>query len=505
MYLVINLGLKSIRGIVFDVNANQLFSSSREVSTMLYNQRVEQDANEWKIKLDSILYEISNIDSLKKKIKFITSTTSSSCVYGVDNFGTPLTEVIMVSDKRAILESEEIGSMIKKENPNSLLSCPASSMIPKALWYKRNNLEVFDNIKYWFGAGEFINHYFTSKFFTDPLNASKSLYENKGYLKNIINKVGIDINTLVEVEDIGYDVSVSNNLIKEYNFNQNCKYILTTYDAICAVIGSNDVDKNTACDVSGTVTSLRILSDKGLSKTKGTIFSQELLGFNKHLIGSSNNLGGGIIEWLKQAFYNQNFKNVYSTMETNAMKSLVGAHGVVFLPYLLGERSPFKNHNSRGVFFGMDRSTSINEFSRAAFESTAYVTRDLLDLIVLNGVEVDSINVSGGLARIDLINQIKADVTNKRVKQIQNFESTAVGSLILLLISIGEYKSISEASSNIIKVKKIYNPSKEKYKVYNEFFDFYKELNKVMYPMYEKHLKLKSKTESYMFKNLRNL
>ena len=505
MYLVINLGLKSIRGIVFDLNTNQLYSTSREINSLLIGDRVEQDPSEWKDKLDSILDEISKKDSLRNKIQFITSTTSSSCIYGVNNYGSPLTNVMMVSDKRAMAEADEIGLLLKKEYTDSLLSCPASSLIPKALWYKKNNIKIFDNIKYWLGAGEFINHYFTSEFFTDPLNASKALYENNEYLNNVISKAGIDTNTLVKVQDIGYDLPVTKKLNQTYNFHSKCKYILTTYDAICAVIGSNDTEKNSACDVSGTVTSLRSLSNCGLNKIKGTILSQELIGFNKHLIGSSNNLGGGIVEWLKQVFYNQNFKNVYSTMENNARKSSVGAHGVVFLPYLLGERSPSKNPKSKGVFFGMDRSSSINEFTRAAFESTAYVTRDLLELIVLNGIEIDSISVSGGLARIDLINQIKADVTNKRVKLIDNFESTAVGSLILLLISIGEYKSINEACSKIIKVKKIYNPSNENHHIYNDFFNFYKELNEQMSPIYEKHINLRVKTQSLIVKNLRNL
>jgi sugar (pentulose or hexulose) kinase len=505
MYLVINLGLKSIRGIVFNENGKQLYSSSRAVYSKLIDDKIEQDAIEWEDKLESILQEIASIDSLNNKIEYITSTTSSSCIYGVDENRNPLTKVMMVSDKRASFEAEEIYAIIKKENKDSGLSCPASSIIPKALWYKRNKLEAFKNVKHWIGAGEFLNYYFTGEFFTDSLNASKGLYENGAYLKTVIDKVGLDIKTLPEVKDIGFELPVSSKIRKGFNFPLNCKYVLTTYDAICAVIGSFDGEENTACDVSGTVTSVRVLSDYGLEKTNGTILSQKLGNYDKYLIGASNNLGGGIIEWLKQAFYNEKDKNVYYIMENNAHEISMGAHGILFLPYMLGERSPFKSPNARGVFFGIDRSSTIKEFSRAVFESTAFVSNDLLQLIISNGLEIDSMSVSGGLARFDLINQIKADVTNKRIKVIENFESTAVGAFILLMVGLNKYSSIEEAASKIIKIRKIINPSESNHKIYSEFFDFYKKLNKQLLPIYNDHLHLRKHIQSFSSETISNL
>lgn len=506
MYLVINLGLKSIRGIVFNENGKQLFSSSRAVYSKLIDDKVEQDATEWGDKLDSILQDIASIDSLNNKIEYITSTTSSSCIFGANNEGNPLTKVMMVSDKRASKEAEEIEHVIRKKNSNSKLNCPASSIIPKALWYKRNKPKTFENIKYWMGAGEFLNYYFTGEIFTDSLNASKGLYENGGYLENVIVSVGLDITTLPKVKDIGSEFSVVNSVKKTCNFASNCKYVLTTYDAICAVIGSYDGEKNTACDVSGTVTSVRVLSNSGLSEAhKGSILSQQLGSFNKYLIGASNNLGGGIIEWLKQAFYDEKDKNVYYIMENNAHEIPLGANGIILLPYMLGERSPFKSPNARGVFFGIDRSSTIKEFSRAAFEATAYVSNDLLQLITSNDVQIDSMSVSGGLARFDLINQIKADVTNKKIKVIENFESTAVGAFILLMVSLKKFDSIEAAASKIIKVRKIINPSTENHSIYSEFFDFYKKLNEQLLPMYNEHLHLKKQIQSFSSETISNL
>ena len=115
MYLIINLGLKSIRGIIFNKDGQQIFSSSRAVHSKLIEDKVEQDTDEWKAKLESILEEISTSEIISNNIEYITSTTSSSCIYGIDKNGNPITKVMMVSDKRAVAEAKEIGSILKQE------------------------------------------------------------------------------------------------------------------------------------------------------------------------------------------------------------------------------------------------------------------------------------------------------------------------------------------------------------------------------------------------------
>lgn len=505
MYLIINLGLKSIRGIVFNDEGMQVYVTSKPVFSKLFDNRVEQDASEWKSKLEDILQEIGAIDYLRDKIEYITATTSSSCVYGMNKDGIPVTKVMMVSDKRAFSEAEYLEKVVSSKMPKEHIKCPASSIIPKALWFKNNKPVIFEKVNYWMGAGEFLNHYFTGEVFTDSLNASKGLYHNGGYLDDVLSQVELDKATLPQVFEIGTSFSLSKQMLNKYGFKSKCKYILTTYDAICAVIGSFDGDPKTACDVSGTVTSVRVLSKNGLDNKTGPILSQKLGNHENYLIGSSNNLGGGIIEWLKQAFYDENDKNVYYIMENNAHQVSMGSHGIVFLPYMLGERAPFKSSNARGTFFGIDRASSIKEFSRAVFESTAYVSNDLLQLIIANGIAIESMSVSGGLARFDLINQIKADVTNKRIKVIENFESTSVGAFILLLVSLKRFDSVEEASSSIIRIRKIINPSEANHKIYKDFFEFYKSLNTGLLPIYDEHLKIRNKVQSLSSETISNL
>lgn len=506
-YLVVNLGLKSIRIIVFDEEGTQIYAKAKPVFSNLKDSKVEQNAIEWETNLIELLNELKQT-RLAKDIKYITSTTSSSCIYGVDDIGKPTTPVMMVSDKRAVNQVDKIIHLESFKQNSEVFSykCSTSSTIPKICWYKDNEPQIYENTHKWLGASEFIHYFFTKEFITDPLNAGKAFHNGKEYDGQILSNLEVDTNVLPNVVEIGTQFEIPNNISSQYGIADDCKFVVTTYDAICAVIGSYDGSNNTACDVSGTVTSVRVLTDETIKKNSSSLVLSQELGFeNKRLIGASNNMGGGIMEWYKQAFYEENDKNVYYTMENHAHSSSVGANGILFLPYLLGERAPFKAPSAKATFFGVSRSTKIQDFARSVFEATAFVTNDLLNLSQDAGLEIDSLSVSGGLAQFDLVNQIKADVTNKQVKVLENFESTSVGAFILLALSINKYSSLLEASQSAVKVRKIINPTEKNHLIYKSYFKLFKDLNESLLEKYNEHAVLLKQIESYGANTLSNL
>jgi sugar (pentulose or hexulose) kinase len=488
MYLVINLGLKSIRGIVFDLEGEQIFSTSYPIHTALSENRVEQDANEWLSCLQKIMTDISNESNFSSQITHITCTASSSCFLGLDSKFQPITKVIMVSDKRAAIEVSEINEAIEINNiDRERITNSTSCAIPKILWFKKNDATTFRKVKYWLGACEFIGQYFMGEVVTDTVNATKSLYNGNNYETQLIERLDLDPKTLPKVVEIGTVLRVKNAIAKMFKLNASCQYIVTTYDAICAVIGSSISSDSNACDVSGTVTSVRILSDFSVQQSSESLLVQPLTSLQKFSVGSSNNLGGGIIEWLKQSFFESEGNDVYFEMENKAQQSPIGSRGIVFLPYLLGERSPFIANNASGSFFGISRRSNLKDFTRAVFEAAAYITRDLLDLIERAGIQVNSISVSGGLSRFDTINQIKADVCNKPVHVISNFESTSTGAFVLMALATRKFNSLEEAISKVVKIRKTIYPSKRNNQIYDQCFGLYKQLNQQLLPMYDLH------------------
>jgi len=512
MYLIANLGLKSIRIIVFDDSALVVYSDSLPVHTTLKNERVEQDVLEWKSLLFRLLDDLKAKTELIGKIKFITTTASSSCVFGYDNKMKVVTKALMVSDKRSTNEVSFIKSnrTFTAADIKESIFCKESSNVPKLLWFKNNKLSVFKKIKYWLGANEFLNYEFTGELFTDSLNASKSFFSDtaKKYHEDVLLDLSISPSLFVNVKPMGSSFNLKHQLIKHYKFNKDCKYVLTTYDAICAVIGSLSGDDGNVCDVSGTVTSVRTLVNQNtvIKSKDSVILKQDIPLINKTMIGCSNNLGGGIIEWYKQAFFDNSIdQDFYVEIEGESLRSSPGANGLIFLPFLLGERAPFIDNNIKATFFGINRDSKREDFTRAVFESTAFVTNDLIRLIRNEGVNVKSLSVSGGLARFDTISQIKADVTGLPIKVLNNFESTSLGALILMRVSLNQFKSINNAVEKLVSVRKTIYPNNVNVEIYAESYNLYREMTKYTLNIGPSHSKLLKKLEKYTSTSIRNL
>ena len=281
------------------------------------------------------------------------------------------------------------------------------------------------------------------------------------------------------------------------------KIVVTSYDAICSFIGSGVSNEGEASDVSGTVTVFRTLSKKNdLSNSRRvylTLFDQG----NFNIIGGSNNLGGGLIEWVKQCYYMKE-DYPYEVMEKEAGESDLGARGIIFLPYLLGERAPIWNDNARGVFFGLERMHTRKDMTRAVFESTAFIDRTIMDAIGETSAEVKSVRVSGGLARVKLISEIKADVIGKEVKVLSEFETTASGAAMMVLNG-QENISFSDLASNFAKIRTIINPDMENHKKYNELYELFKETYTTSEPLFDKRMQILSTIRSHRETQIENL
>lgn len=511
MILVLNLGLKSVRAIVFDDKGKKLKSASKPVHTLLRGDFVEQDPEEWWQKSIEVIREATLERDIRKSIDFITVTSSSSCLVPINSAGRAVMNCIMVSDKRAIPQAEKLRKMpdfkMLQTVSNNFVAQP-SFMIPKILWLKENEPELFSQTKYFLASNDFLVYRITGNICTDVLNAEKFYYDldQKTYPADLLNEIGIPENSLPPVQHIGFEVGEINSQFKSLTGlpeGKEIKVYLSTYDAICAFFGSGVSEEGEGCDVSGTVSSLRVLSKIKPALIKEGIFTQYEPTNKVYIVGGSNNLGGGLIEWTKQCFY-QDERYPYEVMEKEAMESLPGARGIIFLPYLLGERAPLWNTSARGVFFGLERLHNRKDFTRAIFESAGFSIRHLMEVIESQNIDVSSVRFSGGLSRIKFIGQLKADVLGKEVHLLDEFETTSLGAYFLTGLSTGLFSSMEEAKQ-IVKVREVILPDPERHEIYSQFYEMYKEIYERLEPIYEKRQNLMDHTYFQKIERIENL
>lgn len=470
--LVLNMGLKSIRSIVFDDHGRKLAQANEPLVSVIKGDEITQNPNEWWEKAVQVINQTIEDRFIRDSVRFMTVTASSACLVPVSKEGTPLYDAIMVSDKRAIKESQQIAQMREFEEvrQSTGLESDPYLMLPKILWMKHNEPDVYANTHKFLSPNDFLMAQLTGNYVTDELNAQKYHYDTKTdcFPQTLLDKLGIRESTLPEVSSPGTRLGVLRSPIKAlFGFKQDVEVYLSTYDAICAFIGSGPKKNGDACDVSGTVTSLRTFANHKVSDSR--ILNTPINSLNANIVGGSNNLGGGLIEWVKQCYY-MNEKYPYEIMEKDAKESIIGANGLIFLPYLMGERAPLWDPDARGVFFGIERTHTRKNMTRAVFESTGFCTRSLVEAIEENDIQIDRIRVSGGLTRIPFISQLKADILGKEVVVVDEFETTALGAALIVGLGAGRYQSIYEATSSSVKDRMVIIPNEENHRIYNEIY-----------------------------------
>ena len=485
--------MKSIRSIIFDSEGNKLASASIPIETLLKGETVTQIPEEWWEKACKVIKE-TVADAGSIVIDYLTVTSSSSCLVCVNGNGESLMPCMMVSDKRAKEESRFISSLsaFAKVKKQTMLDSDPSLMLPKALWIKKHEADIYNKTYKFLSPNDYLMTKFTGRYVTDYMNAYKWHYDTKmkQYPMTLLKEIGISETMLPEVTAPGeYIGKVTAKAAEQTGLSRETKVVISTYDAMCSFVGSGVIHEGESSDVSGTVTVFRAASAKEVDLKGNKIQQIPYYEGGIHIVGGSNNMGGGLIEWVKQCYY-QNETLPYELMEKDAGEASLGAGGVIFLPYLLGERAPIWDSDARGVFFGLERMHTRKEMTRAVFESTGFIDLDMIAAIEETGIKINSIRLSGGLARINLISQVKADITGRKVQVLSEFETTATGAAMIALYGQGIYSSLEEAADHFVKVRMVICPDEKNHEKYKELYQLYKETYRTLKPLFSKRIEI---------------
>jgi xylulokinase len=170
-------------------------------------------------------------------------------------------------------------------------------------------------------------------------------------------------------------------------------------------------------------------------------------------------------------------KNAFDLLDEEASLSPAGSNGIIFLPYLAGERSPIWDPYARGVLFGLSVTHTRSDIIRAVLEGVAYTFAHNLEIFEGDmGMKMEEVFLSGGGSKSLMWQQMHADVSGKVVKVVKVKESEAIGNSILAGFGVGIYKDMVKAADQVIKIEKVVEPIPENVDRYKRLFPFYKRL-----------------------------
>jgi xylulokinase len=475
---VLNLGLKSMRAAIFDDAGHRLAIVHRPIATQMGEGRVEQDPEAWWAACIDTMEAVLADRRMANQVDLLTVTASAGCLVPLRADGTALGNAIMISDVRAADQAARIESLPAfGALGNGRNRVTPDLILPKILWLLENDPSRFAAARWFATPNDFLLYRLTGELVTDHSNASKYLHDaDTGYPAALLTSLGIDLATLPPAVAPGSTaLPVLDTIRDRFGLAPDAKAVVSTYDAICAVYGAGLANIGDACDVSGTVTSFRVLTDEPPANEDGRLFVGPHLVPGLYLAGGSNNLGGGVIEWAKQLLYATE-ADPYGAMVAEATDAPPGASAITFLPYLIGERAPVWDPDARGVFFGLGRNHQRSDLIRAIFEGVGYSVLDIADRLCAMGVRIDRVAVSGGLARLEPINQIKADMLGLPVRTTTEIETTALGAALIALSYGGRFGSLVEAVEACVTFGPEYLPDAARTDMYRDFFGLYRSL-----------------------------
>ena len=173
-------------------------------------------------------------------------------------------------------------------------------------------------------------------------------------------------------------------------------------------------------------------------------------------------------------------------MTREAAEAPVGSEGLIFLPYLTGERTPHADANAKATFFGMTLRHGKPHLVRSVMEGVAYALRDSLEIIRELDVPIEQICATGGGARSPLWRQIQADVYNAELVTINIAEGPAFGAAILAGVGTGVYDSVESAANEIVKITSTTQPIPDNVKIYEEYYQIYRNLYPALKPQFDR-------------------
>jgi gluconokinase len=402
----------------------------------------------------------------------------------MDKNNKPISPLITWADTRSGDIAQRIRKLPEAEKLYQTTGTPIHSMTPlcKIIWLKENAPEIFTTAFKFISIKEYIWYKLFKVYQIDHSIASATgLFdiENLKWNDFSLQLCGINASQLSEVVSTNFlrkdfDSSIPSLL----NISSETFFCIGASDGCLANVGSYAVEKGTAALTIGTSGAVRIASPKPIFDFASMSFNY-LLDEKTFICGGPVNNGGNVVDWLFEAILNnpkpseKDFENLFKMIETVP----AGSNGLLFLPYLFGERAPVWDEKSSGIFFGIKSFHTNAFFLRATIEGICYSMNQVMEIVESSTEKIVQLNVGGGFIHSKTWMQILADITGKKLAVIESEDSSAIGAA---LINMKALKMIEEYDSLQPKNNLVVEPDLKNHIIYEKYYAVFKKLYRPM-------------------------
>ena len=503
LVLAVDAGTGSIRVGIFDSKGKPLAFSVKDYTTIFPKPGwAEQNPDEWWSRLVEATHEALRISQVAvSDIVAVSVDGTSSTVVCLDKNLDYLRDALLWMDNRSSVQSRRIFDSRDPVLKRSQAGVSAEWMIPKLLWLKENEPETFEKTKYFMEQADWITQKLTGDISVSINHITHRWYYNNregGWPVDFYNSIGLENVTEKFPENILKLGDIAGKLTKTaaeaLGLEPGIIVAEGGCDAYVGILGLNATKPGSAALIAGSSHVLMSVTDKNVN-IKGLFGGHpDCVIPGLYVLEGGQVSSGSIVKWFKDHFAHTEIAKAkeqgvdpYDILTKKASQIPIGSEGLVVLDYWQGNRNPYTDYRVQGAIWGLTLKHKPEHIFRAILEGVAFGTENILRTLSENGLEVDSIYISGGTAKSDFWLKMHADVSNIPFHVTEVTEATVLGTAICAATGAGIYKDLVEASQNMVKVKGSIEPDQKNHEKYEFYFDKYKRtyfaLRDLMYEM----------------------
>ncbi len=407
----------------------------------------------------------------------------------LDERGEPLRRSIIWCDQRTGAECEEITRLVGAEKLMDITFSPALTgfTASKILWVRNHEPEAYEKARHILLPKDYIRFKLTGELATEVSDASGMQLldiKRRQWSDEVLGLLHIDRGMLGKVyESPDVTGQVTPGAAEKTGLAAGTPVAGGAGDNAAAAVGTGTVRDGRAFTTIGTSGVVYAHASAPVLDPKGRIhtFCCSVPGA-WHVMGVTQ--GAGLsLQWFRNQFCTPEMEaarqmgvDPYELMNQEAARIPIGADRLLYLPYLMGERTPHLNPNARGVFFGLSNIHTRSHLLRAVMEGVAFSQRDCVEIIRGVGIRPSEMLVCGGGGRSPLWRQMLADLYGTPVATLTSNEGPALGVAILAGVACGAYRSVEEGCDAVIRTNPPQQPDEKAEKAYEPFYQLYRQL-----------------------------
>ncbi|TYC48465.1 xylulokinase [Weissella muntiaci] len=439
----------------------------------------EQNPEEWVNGTTIAIVRLILQDAIKaEQIKGISFSGQMHGLVLLNAENQVLRPAILWNDTRTTAQTKEITQVMGHEfieiTRNQALE---GFTLPKLLWVKENEPAIFAQAAKFVTPKDYIRYRMTGRLQMEISDAAGTVafdIAGQTWSKKIQDAFDLPASLFPEViEATDFAGNVSKTYAEFSGLSTDTQVFGGAADNAAGAVGAAILQPNMVMSSIGTSGVVLKYEEHANVDYDGKIHF-----FNHAIPGHFYSMGvtlaaGYALSWFKKTFAAE---TDFTTMVESAAQSNVGANGLLFTPYLVGERTPYADGDIRGAFIGIDGTHQRFDFVRAVLEGIIYSFKDIFDIYDAAGAEFDTVVAIGGGAKSPLWLQIQADIFNKKVVALKNEQGPGMGAAILAAVGLGWFKTVQEAAEAFTEFGDAYLPDPARVAQYEQMHTIYKQV-----------------------------